>query len=91
MSSTRENREAERADLESNMAKKSDAMGNSPTTEQPEEQQTQQANTVGVNPEKALLNPNVTTPPPRPDHIEGRSDKPMVWDEDYLERHCSIS
>lgn len=91
MSSTRENREAERADLESNMTKKSNAMGNSPTTEKPEEQQTQQANTVGVNPEKALLNSNVTTPPPRPDHIEGRSDKPMVWDEDYLERHCSIS
>ena len=91
MSSTRENREAERADLESNMIKQSDAMGTSPTAEQPEGQQTHQANTVGVTPEKALLNSNVTTPPPRPGYIGGRSDKPMVWDEDYLEKHCSIS
>lgn len=66
-------------------------MDTSSTTEQPDEEKTHQANAVGATPEKALLNSNVTTPPPRPDHIEGRSDKPMVWDEDYLVRHCSIS
>lgn len=90
MSSTRENRETKHADLESSIIKQSDAMSSSLTTEQPKEQQDYQANTVEITPEKALLNSNVTTPPPRPDHIGGRSDKPMVWDEDYLESQYSI-
>lgn len=82
--------EAERADLVSNTAEKSDAMGTFPAIEQPHKEQTHQATSVGATTGNALLRSSVITPPPGAEHTVDRGNKPVIWDDDYFERHSSI-
>lgn len=89
MSLTRENRDAEGADLLLKTPYKSDAMSTFPTTEQSEDDQHHQANTTGAAAENAL---NVT-PPPRPEQAEDRIDMKVAWNESssYLDHKSPCS
>lgn len=80
MSLTRENRDAEGADLLLKTPCKSDAMSTFPTIEQTEDQHHHQVNTTGAAAENAS---NVITPPPRPEQAEDRIDMNVGWNESW--------